>query len=39
MLKQGNTITLSTPEVAQAYFRSEMLRYAALVKKAGVELQ
>ena len=39
MLKQGYTITLSTPEVAQAYFRSEMLRYAALVKKAGVELQ
>ena len=39
MLKQGNTITLSTPEVAQAYFRTEMLRYAALVKKVGVELQ
>ena len=39
MLKQGNTITLSTPEVAQAYFRTEMQRYAALVKKAGVELQ
>ncbi len=39
MLKQGNTITLSTPEVAQAYFKSEMQRYALLVKKAGVELQ
>jgi len=39
MVKQGNTITLSTPEVAQAYFRSEMQRYAALVKKAGVEPQ
>ncbi len=39
MLKQGNTITLSTPEVAQAYFKTEMQRYALLVKKAGVELQ
>jgi tripartite-type tricarboxylate transporter receptor subunit TctC len=39
MLKQGNTITLSTPEAAQAHFRSEMQRYAALVKKAGVVAQ
>ena len=35
MLKQGNTITLSTPGAATAYFRTEMLRNAVLVKKAG----
>ena len=39
MAKQGNTINVSTPEVAAQYFRSEMAKYAQLVKKAGVELQ
>jgi tripartite-type tricarboxylate transporter receptor subunit TctC len=39
MARQGNTLLLSSPEVAQAYFKSEMQRYALLVKKAGVELQ
>lgn len=39
MARQGNTIRLSTPEQAQAHFRAELTRYAALVKKAGVELQ
>jgi tripartite-type tricarboxylate transporter receptor subunit TctC len=39
MAKQGNTIALTTPEQAQAYFRSELAKYAALVKKAGVEPQ
>jgi len=39
MAKQGNTINVSTPEFAQAYFRSEKEKYAKLVKKAGIELQ
>ncbi len=39
MAKQGNTVVLSTPEVAAAHFKSEMARYAALVKKAGVVAQ
>jgi tripartite-type tricarboxylate transporter receptor subunit TctC len=39
MAKQGNTIAISTPEQAQRAFRSEMERFAALVKKAGIEPQ
>lgn len=39
MAKQGNTINPGTPETAALYFRSEMTKYAQLVKKAGVELQ
>ncbi len=39
MAKQGNTIAVSTSEFAQQYFRSEKDKYAALVKKAGIELQ
>lgn len=39
MAKQGNTINPTTPEVAAQYFRSELTKYAQLVKKAGVELQ
>ncbi|MES2051399.1 MAG: tripartite tricarboxylate transporter substrate-binding protein [Pseudomonadota bacterium] len=39
MAKQGNTINPGTPEAAALYFRSEMAKYAQLVKKAGVELQ
>lgn len=39
MALQGNTISLSTPEQAQAYFRSELAKYAVLAKKAGVEPQ
>ena len=39
MAKQGNTINPSTPEAAAQFFRSEMAKYARLVKKAGVELQ
>ena len=39
MAKQGNTINVSTPEAAAQFFRSEMAKYATLVKKAGVELQ
>ncbi|MEJ8847789.1 Bug family tripartite tricarboxylate transporter substrate binding protein [Variovorax rhizosphaerae] len=37
MDSQGNTINIGTPEQAQAAFRSEMAKYAALVKKAGIE--
>ncbi|MEJ8853566.1 tripartite tricarboxylate transporter substrate-binding protein [Variovorax robiniae] len=37
MATQGNTIDISTPEQAQAAFRNEMAKYAALVKKAGIE--
>lgn len=36
MAKQGNTINVSTPDFAQSHFRSELVKYAALVKKAGV---
>jgi hypothetical protein len=32
-------INVSTPEYAQNFFKSEMAKYAALVKKAGVEAQ
>jgi tripartite-type tricarboxylate transporter receptor subunit TctC len=39
MAKQGNTINPSTPEAAAQFFRTEMVKYARLVKKAGVELQ
>jgi tripartite-type tricarboxylate transporter receptor subunit TctC len=39
MDKQGNTISVSTTEFAQQYFRSEKDKYAKLVKKAGIELQ
>jgi tripartite-type tricarboxylate transporter receptor subunit TctC len=39
MAKQGNTISISTTEYAQQFFRSEMVKYAKLVKKAGIELQ
>ena len=39
MAKQGNSIAISTPEVAAKFFRSETDKYAKLVKKAGLELQ
>lgn len=39
MAKQGNTIAISTPEQAQAAFRRELAKYAALVKKVGLEPQ
>jgi tripartite-type tricarboxylate transporter receptor subunit TctC len=39
MTRQGNTINVSTTEYAQQFFRSEMAKYAKLVKKAGIELQ
>lgn len=39
MAKQGNSIAISTPEQAQVAFRRELAKYAALVKKAGIEPQ
>jgi tripartite-type tricarboxylate transporter receptor subunit TctC len=39
MAKQGNTINISTHEHAVTFFRNEMMKYAKLVKKAGLELQ
>lgn len=39
MAKQGNTINITTPDAAAKFFRSELAKYATLVKKAGVEAQ
>jgi len=39
MAKQGNTIDVSTPEYAAQFFRTELAKYAKLVKKTGIELQ
>jgi tripartite-type tricarboxylate transporter receptor subunit TctC len=39
MAKQGNTIHVSTTEQAQSAFRTELAKYAALVKKVGLEPQ
>jgi len=39
MEKQGNTISISSTEQAQAAFRRELAKYAALVKKVGLEPQ
>lgn len=38
MDKQGNVIHPTTPEAAAQFLRSELDRYAALVKKAGVKV-
>ena len=39
MTKMGNTIRIGTAEQAQSAFRSELAKYAALVKKVGLEPQ
>jgi tripartite-type tricarboxylate transporter receptor subunit TctC len=39
MAKQGNTINVSTSAQAQVAFRSELAKYATLVKKVGLEPQ
>ena len=39
MARQGNTIRIGTPEQAQAAFRRELAKYAALVKQVGLEPQ
>jgi len=39
MNKQGNVISVAPADKAMPFFRSELAKYAALVKKAGVEAQ
>lgn len=39
MAKQGNVIHVGSTEAAQKFFRSELDKYARLVKKAGLEPQ
>ena len=39
MAKQGNVINVQPADKAMPFFRSELAAYAALVKKAGVEVQ
>lgn len=39
MARQGNVIHIGAQEAAMPFFRSELAKYAALVKKAGVEAQ
>ena len=39
MAKQGNVINVQPPDKALPFFRSELVKYAQLVKKAGVEPQ
>jgi len=39
MAKMGNVINVAPADQAMPFFRSEMAKYAQLVKKAGVELQ
>ncbi len=39
MDKQGNVINVAPADKAMPFFRSEMARFAQMVKKAGVELQ
>ncbi len=36
MAHQGNIIAISTPQSASAFFRSELVKYATLVKRAGL---
>ena len=39
MARQGNVIDVASPEASARFFRSELAKYATLVKKAGVEAQ
>ena len=39
MVKQGNVINVSTTEFAKDFFKTELVKYANMVKKAGVEAQ
>jgi tripartite-type tricarboxylate transporter receptor subunit TctC len=39
MAKQGNVINVTPADQAMPFFKSEMAKYAQLVKKAGVEAQ
>ena len=37
MARQGNTINIQSPEASTAFFQSELNKYAAVVKKAGIK--
>lgn len=39
MARQGNAIDVGTPEAALPFFRSELAKYAKIVKAAGIEPQ
>lgn len=39
MARQGNTIHIGTPQAAETFFKTELQKYAALVKKSGLQLQ
>ena len=39
MARQGNVISVGSSDSAQQYFRTELAKYARLVKKAGIEQQ
>jgi tripartite-type tricarboxylate transporter receptor subunit TctC len=39
MDKQGNVINVSTTDFAKDFFKTELVKYANLVKKAGIEAQ
>jgi tripartite-type tricarboxylate transporter receptor subunit TctC len=39
MAKQGNTIALTSPDVAGQVFRAELAKYARLVQKTGIKLE
>jgi tripartite-type tricarboxylate transporter receptor subunit TctC len=39
MAKQANTISISTPEFAATFVKAEFAKYAAIVKKIGLEPQ
>jgi tripartite-type tricarboxylate transporter receptor subunit TctC len=39
MAKQGNVINVSTSDYARDFFKTELAKYAAIVKKAGIEPQ
>jgi tripartite-type tricarboxylate transporter receptor subunit TctC len=38
MARQGNTIDPSSPEAAADFFRTELVKYASVVKRAGVKV-
>lgn len=38
MAKQGNTINPTSPEEAAQFFRSELAKYATVVKRAGIKI-
>jgi tripartite-type tricarboxylate transporter receptor subunit TctC len=38
MAKQGNIIDPSSPEAAASFFRTELAKYAAAVKRAGIKI-